>query len=82
MLNAGLWKKENNGQLKGELHWNEPASFQHSLLNESLDDAEAGRYVLYTSLATPLGHCAIILRTLKGLERVLPVSLVSSVYGQ
>jgi putative glutathione S-transferase len=39
--------------------------------------AEAGRYHLYVSLACPWAHRTLILRTLKGLESLVDVSVVS-----
>lgn len=39
--------------------------------------AEAGRYHLYVSLACPWAHRTLILRKLKGLERLIDVSVVS-----
>ncbi|WP_296260301.1 MULTISPECIES: glutathione S-transferase family protein [unclassified Pseudomonas] len=39
--------------------------------------AEAGRYHLYVSLACPWAHRTLIVRQLKGLERLIDVSVVS-----
>lgn len=39
--------------------------------------AEAGRYHLYVSLACPWAHRALIMRALKGLEEMIPVSVVN-----
>ncbi|MBC3956784.1 glutathione S-transferase family protein [Pseudomonas triticifolii] len=39
--------------------------------------AQAGRYHLYVSLACPWAHRTLILRTLKGLESLIDVSIVS-----
>ena len=39
--------------------------------------AEAGRYYLYVSLACPWAHRTLILRTLKGLESMISVSVVN-----
>ena len=39
--------------------------------------AEAGRYHLYVSLACPWAHRTLILRKLKGLEKLIDVSVVS-----
>ena len=38
--------------------------------------AEAGRYHLYVSLACPWAHRTLILRKLKGLEDIIPISVV------
>ncbi len=38
--------------------------------------AEAGRYHLYVSLACPWAHRTLIMRALKGLEAIIPVSIV------
>ena len=38
--------------------------------------AEPDRYHLYVSLACPWAHRTLILRTLKGLEDIIPVSVV------
>jgi len=38
---------------------------------------EAGRYRLYVSLACPWAHRTLIIRALKGLEDVLPISVVN-----
>lgn len=41
--------------------------------------AEPGRYHLYVSLACPWAHRALLMRALKGLEEVVPVSIVEPV---
>lgn len=43
--------------------------------------AEAGRYHLYVSLACPWAHRTLIMRKLKGLESLIPVSWVSWLMG-
>lgn len=44
--------------------------------------AEPGRYHLYVSLACPWAHRTLIFRALKGLEAVIPVSVVSPYMGE
>lgn len=44
--------------------------------------AEAGRYHLYVSLACPWAHRTLILRTLKGLEEAISVSVVEPYMGE
>ena len=44
--------------------------------------AEAGRYHLYVSLACPWAHRALILRSLKGLEPIIGISVVSWLMGE
>ncbi|MEB3262821.1 MAG: glutathione S-transferase family protein [Synechococcus sp.] len=44
--------------------------------------AEAGRYRLYVSLACPWAHRTLIFRALKGLEELLPVSVVHWFMGE
>ena len=43
--------------------------------------AEAGRYHLYVSLACPWAHRVLILRALKGLQRMIGVSVVNPYMG-
>ncbi len=43
--------------------------------------AEAGRYHLYVSLACPWAHRTLVVRALKGLEALLPVTVVGSLMG-
>ncbi|MFQ5636060.1 MAG: glutathione S-transferase family protein [Gammaproteobacteria bacterium] len=43
--------------------------------------AEAGRYHLYVSLACPWAHRTLIMRRLKGLEDMIPVSVVNAHMG-
>ncbi|KIJ36733.1 hypothetical protein M422DRAFT_178974 [Sphaerobolus stellatus SS14] len=53
------------------------ASFRNHVTKDGEFPAEAGRYHLYVSLACPWAHRTLILRKLKGLEDILPVSVVS-----
>ena len=44
--------------------------------------AEAGRYHLYVSMACPWAHRTLILRTLKGLEDMISISVVNAFMGE
>lgn len=44
--------------------------------------AAAGRYHLYVSLACPWAHRALIMRALKGLEQIIPVSVTHWLMGE
>lgn len=44
--------------------------------------AEAGRYHLYVSLACPWAHRVLIMRVLKGLEKMISVSVVNHYMGE
>ncbi|BAQ61610.1 glutathione S-transferase [Geminocystis sp. NIES-3708] len=44
--------------------------------------AELGRYHLYISLACPWAHRTLIFRTLKGLENIIPISIVHWFMGE
>ncbi len=62
----------------------ESAGFRNWI--EARDDSaftpEAGRYHLYVSLACPWAHRALILRRLKGLEKVIGLSIVDPYMGE
>jgi putative glutathione S-transferase len=44
--------------------------------------ADPGRYHLYVSLACPWAHRALIMRALKGLEQIIPVSITHWLMGE
>ncbi|GAA0726063.1 glutathione S-transferase family protein [Sphingomonas japonica] len=44
--------------------------------------AEAGRFHLYVSLACPWAHRTLVVRALKGLEALLPVTVVGPLMGE
>lgn len=62
----------------------EDAGFRHwvSADAQTAFAAEPGRYHLYVSLACPWAHRTLILRTLKGLESVIGVSVVDPYMGE
>ena len=56
------------------------SAFRHWITDDGSSgcEAEAGRYHLYVSLACPWACRTLIARTLKGLQDVISVSVVSS----
>ncbi len=66
---AGAWASQ-DGQFRREA-----AKFR-SAINDSRHPATAGRYHLYVSHACPWAHRTLILRKLKGLEAIIPVTTV------
>jgi len=85
LLVEGQWKDQwydtdsNDGQFVRE-----DAGFRDwvSADPESRFAAEAGRYHLYVSLACPWAHRTLILRKLKGLEKIIDVSVVDPYMGE
>jgi len=85
LLVEGQWKDQwydtdsNDGQFVRE-----DAGFRDwvSADPESRFAAEAGRYHLYASLACPWAHRTLILRKLKGLEKIIDVSVVDPYMGE
>jgi len=80
----GIWQED--GQRNQDGHFVRPnSSFRHWVTADGSPGpsgeggfaAAAGRYHLYVSLACPWAHRTLIFRTLKGLEDVISVSIVS-----
>lgn len=59
------------------------SSFRHWIEPDPLAEfpAQPGRYRLYVSLACPWAHRALIVRKLKGLESLIPVTVVDPIMG-
>lgn len=59
------------------------ATFRKSVTKDGSSGfpAESGRYHLYVSLACPWVHRTLILRQLKGLEKIISVDVVDVVLG-
>ncbi|PCI44243.1 MAG: glutathione-dependent reductase [Proteobacteria bacterium] len=53
------------------------SQFRNQITQGGVFSPEAGRYHLYVSLACPWAHRALIFRKLKGLEKLIDVSIVS-----
>lgn len=77
MLVDGLWESDDGrwAAQDGKFH-RDPAHFQ-CRFGEDGCTAETGRYHLYVSLACPWAHRALIFRKLKGLEEIIPVTVVA-----
>ncbi|MDQ6958390.1 MAG: glutathione S-transferase family protein [Mariprofundaceae bacterium] len=76
LLTDGVWKTD-DGKLAskdGKFHRSK-SQFCCKIGNEEFP-AEAGRYHLYVSLACPWAHRTLIFRKLKGLEDIIPVTIV------
>lgn len=77
-LENGSWivedviSKSSSGEFKRQ-----EQKFRDTIADNSPYKPEAERYHLYASYACPWAHRTLIMRKLKGLERILPVSIVS-----
>ena len=82
MLVNGVWRDAGHDTKAGEFLRNESV-FRDGISADGSSGfgAEAGRYHLYVSLACPWAHRTLILRTLKGLENSISVSIVDPYMG-
>ncbi len=82
MLVKGIWQDIAYDTKSGEFVRNDSV-FRDSITADGASGfrAEAGRYHLYVSLACPWAHRTLILRTLKGLEGAITVSIVDPYMG-
>ncbi|MDQ6992834.1 MAG: glutathione S-transferase family protein [Mariprofundus sp.] len=77
----GIWETDDGrwAAKDGKFHRVESkflCKFDSNKTGENDFPAEAGRYHLYVSLACPWAHRALIFRKLKGLEKIIPVTIV------
>ncbi|MEM1032332.1 MAG: glutathione S-transferase family protein [Myxococcota bacterium] len=77
VLRDGHWVK------KSDWEQGEDGSFerQASSFRDDIAEAQPGRYLLYASLACPWACRVLMVRALLGLERALPVAIVSPLMG-
>ncbi|MCP9929698.1 glutathione S-transferase family protein [Cyanobium sp. AMD-g] len=79
LLVDGVWKDQwyDTGKSAGRFE-RSTAAFRHWITpdGETGFPAEAGRYHLYVSLACPWAHRTLIVRALKGLGDLIPLSVV------
>ena len=82
MLVKGIWQDIAYDTKSGEFVRNDSV-FRDWVTGDGASGfrAEAGRYHLYVSLACPWAHRTLILRTLKGLQDAITVSIVDPYMG-
>ncbi len=88
----GVWEKGDiaASEIKGGAFHREPTRFRNWITpqgepgpnGEAALPAEAGRYHLYVSYLCPWASRTLIVRSLKGLERVIGVSVADPVLGE
>jgi putative glutathione S-transferase len=76
MLIDGVWENDDGRWASKDGKFHRAESQFHCRFDEDGFPAEAGRYHLYVSLACPWAHRTLILRKLKGLEEIIPVTVV------
>lgn len=83
-LNNGVWQSVAPpvANAQGEFVRNQ-AQFRERITVDGSSgfQAEPGRYHLYVSCACPWAHRTLLVRALKGLEDIIPVSVVDPVFG-
>ena len=76
MLIDGVWESDDGKWASKDGKFHRSESQFHCQIEDGVFPAEAGRYHLYVSLACPWAHRALIFRMLKGLEEIIPLTVV------
>jgi len=76
MLIDGVWESDDGRWASKDGKFHRSESQFHCRFGEDGFPAEAGRYHLYVSLACPWAHRTLIFRMLKGLEEIIPLTIV------
>jgi len=76
MMIDGQWESDDGIWAAKDGSFKRAESQFRCAIGDSSHPAEAGRYHLYVSLACPWAHRTLIFRKLKGLEDIIPVSIV------
>jgi len=76
MLIDGAWETDDGRWASKDGKFHRAKSKFHCQIGDGCFPAEGDRYHLYVSLACPWAHRTLILRKLKGLEKIIPVTVV------
>ena len=91
MLIDGVWHTDSAGWAASDGSFRRrPARYRHWITTDGAPGptgeagfaAEAGRYLLYVSLACPWAQRTLIYRAIKGLGDIIPVAIVSPLMGE
>jgi putative glutathione S-transferase len=90
LLVDGVWRDEQHGERTSDGRFLRPTTRFRNWITEDGSAGPTGeggfaaardRYHLYVALACPWAHRTVIMRTLKGLEEVVSMSIVEPLYG-
>ena len=76
MLIDGAWKTDDGKWASKDGKFHRAKSKFHCQIDDGCFPAERDRYHLYVSLACPWAHRSLIFRKLKGLEAIIPITVV------
>ncbi len=76
LLVNGSWETDDGKWASRDGQFHRTGARFHSKIGSKEFPPEAGRYHLYVSLACPWAHRTLIFRRLKGLEEIIPVTVV------
>ncbi len=76
LLINGVWESDDGRWASKDGKFHRAESQFHCQIGDDCFPAETGRYHLYVSLACPWAHRTLIFRMLKGLEEIIPLTVV------
>jgi len=77
MMIDGKWESDDGVWASKDGKFHRAQSQFHGRIGDEAHPAETERYHLYVSLACPWAHRTLIFRQLKGLESIIPVTIVA-----